>query len=396
MAIRNYSVQVLSGKNQITKVLMAESAEQARSRASQDGLVLSVKKIRSTSSFDKMSMPDRLVFFQRLASMISARVGASEALNIIQTSFTGTVRDAAAILREQLQSGANLAQAMEKAGPRFFPPAIVAIVRTGSQGGDMAYALKEAARYEREMNTVKSESSKGLWSALSGFGIGVITIMGSTLYVAPQIMESSLVKMAGDSVDVGWVLSMADAATWAAGFCLLIASCLLVLNFIVRPFSPAMVDRIIMRIPFYRDVVLAKGNYLVLFGLAVLLKAGLRVEEALSLTIQQAPRGELKNDLTRARDAIKLGTAEPWPNKMRMLHPTDRAALSTAQDRTQIANTIEDLADQYQILYRSRLGVFIPAAQLFAAVFLSIAGFILFGVSIIPLMQTTAAILGKF
>jgi general secretion pathway protein F len=78
---------------------------------------------------------------------------------------------------------------------------------------------------------------------------------------------------------------------------------------------------------------------------------------------------------------------------MTMLHPTDKAALATAQDQAQTARTIEELAHTYQSLYKSRLELFVPAVQGFSAVFLALAGFVLFGVSVIPLMQSTSSIM---
>lgn len=78
---------------------------------------------------------------------------------------------------------------------------------------------------------------------------------------------------------------------------------------------------------------------------------------------------------------------------MTTLHPTDKAALATAQDRTQIATTIGELAFQYRNLYRQRIAVFVPVTQVLAALFLSLAGVVLFGVAIVPLLQMTSGIL---
>lgn len=148
-----------------------------------------------------------------------------------------------------------------------------------------------------------------------------------------------------------------------------------------------------MRIPFYRDLVLAKQNYIVFFGLGILLGAGLRLEECLRLSRDNSPRGELKDDLERARKTIVGGGVNPWPYVMTTLHPTDKAALATAQDRTQIATTISELAIQYRNLYHHRISVFVPVAQILAAIFLSLAGVVLFGVAIVPLLQMTSGIL---
>lgn len=341
----------------------------------------------------RMSLAERLMFFQRLASMIASRVGASDALSIIHQSFSGNVREAARILRDRLMAGDDMATAMEAAGPRYFPEVSVAIVRTGARGGDLAYAIREASRFEGELAGVKKDSSKGIWSALMGFVAGIVTILGSTMYVAPMIMKSSLITLSGDGVNVGWIMSMADITTWMAIIAAVLVGGLFTFGVVLRPLAPALIDRIVAKIPYYRDMVMAKSNYMVFFGLAVLLKAGLRIEEALRLTIESAPKGELRNDLERAYRAIVKGSSRHWAFEMKMLHPTDKAALATAQDREQTARTIQDLALQYQMLYRSRLETFVPVMQGFSAIFLSLAGFVLFGVSVVPLLQSTSAIM---
>lgn len=394
-AKQSYLAKVMVGRQAKEMVLAASSLKEAQAQAAKHGQVLGVRKLNTGGRWTKMSLADRMVFFQRLATMIGSKVGTSEALDIIMQSFTGTVREAARILRDQIEHGAALPEAMEAAGPKYFPEAVVAIVRTGSRGGDMAFALREAGRFERELASVKKESSKGMTSALIGFIFGVITILASTYYVAPMTLNSSLVKGAGKSVDVGWVMAMAHGASIFAAVVSAVIGGIFLYSVVLRPLNPAMVDRGTLRIPFYRDMALAKTNYMVFFGLAVLLDAGLRVEEALKLTIDSAPKGELRNDLERALKAIVKGTAKPWPYVMTMLHPTDKAALATAQDRKQIAQTIHELADQYQALYRSRLELFVPVAQTMAAVFLSVAGFVLFGVNIVPLMQSMNGILSQ-
>lgn len=389
--MKTFKIKVAVGRKVTEATISAKSAADARKQAAKRGQVIEVKSMGGGSS-SSLSLPDRLMFFQRLSSMLGSKVGASEALEIIYQSFSGSIREAARILRDEIINGATLYEAMESAGPKFFPESVVAIIKTGSKGGDLAYAIREAARFERELAQVRKESSKGIGSALMGFVAGVITILASTYYVAPLILNSSLVTAAGGS-DVGWVMTLANVISIIALIASVILGSIFFYGVVIRPFAPAAVDRGILKIPFYRDMALAKTNYMVFFGLAVLLKAGLRVEESLELTIEAAPKGELRNDLERARAAIVKGSPKPWPYYMTMLHPTDKAALATAQDREQTARTIEELAHTYQSLYRSRLELFVPAMQTFSAVFLSLAGFVLFGVSVIPLMQSTSSIM---
>lgn len=389
--MKNYKIKVAIGRKIVESTISAVDMAEARKMAAKRGQVLGVSAAGGGSGA-KLNLQDRLMFFQRLASMLGSKVGASEALDIIYQSFTGPIREAARILKDEIGSGATLYEAMDRAGPKYFPETVVAIVKTGSRGGDMAMAIREAARFERELSEVKKASSKGIGSALMGFLAGVITILSSTYYVAPLILNSSLVTASGGS-DVGWIMTLANVISIIALIATVIMGGIFFYGVVIRPFAPAAVDRGILRIPFYRDMALAKTNYMVFFGLAVLLKAGLRVEESLELTIEAAPKGELRNDLERARTALVKGSAKPWASYMTMLHPTDKAALATAQDQSQIAKTIEELAHTYQALYKSRLELFVPAVQGFSALFLALAGFVLFGVSVIPLMQSTSSIM---
>lgn len=378
------------------RILRAGDMDAARQDAAALGKVLRVKKVGHAQMGTRMSIGDRLVFMQRLASMLSARVGASEALKIIQESFTGLSREAASIMADEIsRHGANLPDAMQAAGPRFFPDTVVAIVRTGSHGGDIAYAMREAVRFERELAKVRKESGRGLISALGSFAIGIITVLASTLYVTPLIMKSGFMTM-GDAPpkSLGWILMMNDSLTYVAGFVGAAALLFALVRLVFHPVAPVAIDRLILKIPYYRDIVLAKSHYVVFFGLAVLLKAGLRVERAFALAIDSAPKGELRNDLQRAQKAIVEGSSRPWPYAMTTLHATDKAALATAMNKEQIAQTIEDLSLQYGDLYRARLDTIVPTLQVFAALFLSVAGFILFAVSTIPLFEVSSKILG--
>lgn len=388
--MKTFKIKIAVGRKVIESNFSAKTKEEAIKMAEKRGQVLSVASAGGGSS--RLSLADRQMFFQRFASMLGSKVGASEALEIIYQSFSGSIREAARILRDEIVGGAMLYEAMDRAGTKYFPETVVAIVKTGSRGGDLAYAIREASRFESELAQVRKESSKGIGSALMGFLAGVVTILVSTFYVAPMILNSSLVTASGGA-DVGWVMSLANVISVIALFATVVMGGVFFYGVVIRPLAPAAVDRGILRIPFYRDMALAKTNYMVFFGLAVLLKAGLRVEEALELTIESAPKGELRNDLERALHAIVKGSAKPWPYFMNMLHPTDKAALATAQDREQTARTIEELAKTYQSIYKQRLELFVPAVQAFSAVFLSLAGFVLFGVSVIPLMQSTSSIM---
>jgi general secretion pathway protein F len=130
----------------------------------------------------------------------------------------------------------------------------------------------------------------------------------------------------------------------------------------------------------------------VLYGLSLLVKSGVRTEEALRLSAEGAPRGALRTDLVAATLAVKTG--KHWPQAMTTFHPTDKASLLSASDREQVASTLGTLANQYRELYAQRLGSFVPALNLVAALFMSIAGGLLFGQAILPMLMASGSNFG--
>lgn len=339
----------------------------------------------------RLSASDRAIFLQRLAAMLESRVGLAESLRLIQETFRGEIRRVAETMRRRIEGGDDLTTALEATGARAFPPAVVAIIRTGSKGGDAAHAIREAVRFERESARIRKESTRGLGSALMGFFTGVAVLLGTTQYVLPEMQGSQMVQ----HFDVGqpfWVSWITQGMTVIGVITGVFSFLALFLVWVLRPIIPGHVDRLIALIPGLRDIVLAQRNYITFFGLAILIRAGLQIRDALELARQSAPMGETRNDLKRAVENISNGRS--WPMAMRTLHPTDRAALSTSQDQKQVAQAVEAVAIQYQELYQTRIEQVIPIAQIAAALFLMGSGVALFGAVIIPLLEMAQRAMG--
>jgi general secretion pathway protein F len=160
-----------------------------------------------------------------------------------------------------------------------------------------------------------------------------------------------------------------------------------------KKIAPVLADNIILQIPFYREMMLAQDNYINMHRLSLLARSGVRMEEALKSTYENCKAGALREDFNNALTALKKG--QKWASGMKMLHPTDRAALMLASDREQIAENLENIADQYQALYIQRVELFAPVMQVAAALSMTLAGIVLFGVSILPMLQVSARLATK-
>ena len=386
----HYTIKVQTKTGLRTLQLTAKTDTEAREHGARVGRVILVRRKMGFDLSRGMTPDERQTFFSRLSTMLKSRVGTSDALALLRDTFSGRIQHVSAQMLGYVESGDDLGQAIERVGSSDFPDATCALIRAGSKSGETWRALRDAAEFEWELHKVKQNAAKGLWGGISGFAFAGITTLVSSMYVGPKIMESELIK--GLSAKSGGVdMSLIDAAGRGLGWFMVvvmaIAVTLMLLGSIGRRIAPEGADKLILRIPFYKDLVLAKNNYIVLYGLALLIRSGVRAEEALRLSAESAPKGALRADLVRAMDAVKTG--RPWPKVMNTLHATDKASLMCATDREQVAETLDALANQYRSLYAQRLGMFVPVLNLVAALLLSLSGGLLFAQSILPMLMAT-------
>lgn len=385
----NYIVQVKTRTGIHEFEIEAKDLAQAKMIAQRKGTLMNVKKGKGNSIFDpKLTPVERQVFLQRFATMLRSKVGASAALDVIRTSFTGTIKRTAAKMLKYMEAGDDVMAAIEKIGPPNFPETMIALIKAGSRSGEIWRALLDAVEFEREMMRVKKSSGAGIWPGVIGFVSAAGITLGTKFYFAPKMMESDFFKTTQDKMDLSLIDLMTNVTGYSMLFLTIIFLILLFLSSVGKQIMPSLSDKIIMKIPFYKDLILARNNYTVLYGLSLLVKSGVSMEHSLQLSANTAPKGSLKDDLIRAVNAVKKG--QPWSNAMLTLHPTDKAALAISESKEQIANTLDALAFQYRENYARVVGSFGPTLQLVAAVFLVLSGGILFGYTILPILQVSA------
>ena len=368
----------------------APTQKEGLDKARKKGRVLSIKRKWGIEEMVKprLKIDERQMFLQRLGTMQECKMGASEALRLIERTFTGSIQQVAHKMLRYVEQGDDIPSAMENIGEPDFPRNMVALVKAGSKSGSTGTAIKHAAAFELEIEQVKKNNVWALWFSIMGFVFAAITIFGTKYYFAPAILGSEMVKMAGDAVDTTWAINLMNFSAVAMGVMALLFFTLMGLGTLGRLVAPSKADMVVVRIPFYKDLVLARNNYVTLYALATLVGNGVPMEQSLVLAAESTPKGIMRDDLELAVSAVKRG--KDWPEAMRYLHPTDRAALSSVQDRDQAARALRSLSDQYRQLYGQRVKATTPIFMLISASFLVMAGIVLFGLGVEPILQIAA------
>mgnify|MGYP001232427606 CR=1 FL=1 len=386
-----YDVKFIDATNVSRAIeVVANDNKEAERIARKKGRVVSVKRKVGLDLTPGMSAADRYTFMVRLSTMLGSKVGLSESLKIIAQTFSGAIRKCSAGMLARVEAGADLAGAME-GDRKNFPSTTTALVRAGQATGNSWKSLREAAEFEHRLLTLRKASMKEVWQAMGAFIIAGALMIATTEYFSPMVMGNSMFKNS-NHVDVGWIETVGNWLTVTMIVMLVIGGGFFLLGSVGRQIVPDAADRLILKIPYYRDLILSRNNYVTFYKLGLLITSGVRVEEALRLTEDTCPRGALKSDLQRAVRAVQRGRGGAWAADMQTIHATDKAALMSSSDREDVARTLNILGEQYQALYIQRVNSFGPALNLVAALFMSLASAVLFGLTILPMLQLSAGL----
>ena len=381
-----YEAVVMIGNRVSDMRIEAASRADGMKQLRRRGRVVSLKR-RHFSGFEtRLSPTERFTFLLKLSTMVGSRVSMGRALELIASTFSGTVSRVAARMAEQVNAGTNFITVLERE-EKNFPRAVIALVRAGFATGTISEALREAAEFEQMIQSTYKGSLNDIWMGIGYFASAAALTWSTVDYFGPMITENPLIKEGGTD---------ATGAINQAAFIFMLINLgmlgtiigLVLLATLGRWLLPSAADRLITRIPFYRDMVLGREYYTTFKKLSLLLISGVRIEEALRITIEDLPKGALFNDMTAAVSAIHRG--QPWAPQMSILDATDRASLTASTNRDEIARTFGLLGDQFRDLYAARLKVVAPGMNILAALFMTISTLVLFGLTMLPMLMFAA------
>ncbi|MCE6959708.1 type II secretion system F family protein [Cereibacter sphaeroides] len=367
--------------------LAAENREDAERQLKRRGRIVSLKREGFFDLNPGLTPYERFVFLVKLATMVGAKVSMGRALELMGETFTGNIRRVARQMSDKVNNGVNFIQAMESEA-KSFPGSIVALVKAGFSAGNASMALREAAEFEQLMQSIRKGSMKDIWTGFGYFAAAAGLTAATMLYFGPMVTGNPMFAKAGVKTDwmeqIGWIF------LWLNVGILAIMVFLAFFGTIGRLANPARADWLISKIPFYCDLILAKNNYVTFYKLALLVTAGVRIEESLELVGRDIPRGALRADFDRSLEYIRKG--KQWPLGMETLDATDRASLMASSDREDIARTFKLMAEQFRDLYIARIQTLGPMINMLAALFMSLASALMFGLTILPMLQLSTKI----
>lgn len=384
-----YKAYIKKGLDKRVIEFQADTPEEAEYIALEQGdFIIKLTKKKETNFFSLQSFltnEERVTFLNTLATL-SAALPLSEALGLIFNQFGGNIKRVASRLKQKLEIGVETEDAFAQVGYRDFPPTTVAMLKAGLSAGDMTSAFRETADFEREMHKIEKDSRKGIGLQISGFLFACFVILASRFWFVPYVYEehlSSIIK----NFDLTPINTFTDIVIVTVFFFLFFMFGLYFLRIFGRTINAVYTDKIISKVPLYRDLVLSKFNYITIYQLSKLIDKNIPLDISLKRTTENMPKGKLKNDFKEALKNLQEG--RNWVEACSTFNEMDRAALTAAAniDNDKTARILKELSYDYKMKYKSVIKVMNSFFYWLTITYLSLAIVILFLYTSLPALS---------
>lgn len=378
---------VIDNGKKLKLKIEADNIESANFELLEKGydVIVSIKKGESFFSFEDegMTRKERSIFLNTLATL-SVSMSIDRALNIMIKNYNGRIKSVCLKLNDYIKKGTSLEESIELIGGNNFPTIVSAMIKAGMQTGSLSTALRDTAEFENELYMTEKEAKKGLLLQILMFVFSMLLIFGCQYWFVPYVLEEYLFKLF-KGVDISWIDRFANMVTSSMFFIVSIAGALIFVNSFVRGINAVLADKIIEKIPFYNKLILSKKRFVYIYQLSRMINRGIPLEVSLQHTISNMEKGKLKADFEKA--IVKISQGGEWVEELTSFSEIDRAALSSATDKTKTAAILNELSLNNKINYKDQREFFSKLIYAISIIYTALATLILFFYTTMPMLD---------
>jgi type IV pilus assembly protein PilC len=348
---------------------------------------LEVKSVKQKKKFNELELaPQRIPkqeimhFSRQMAAFVRTGIPITEALEVVEDgSGNKRFRQILSTMREQINNGVPFSDAIAEHA-RVFPPYYIGILKSAELTGQLDVSLEQLSQYmERELDSRGKIKAAMIYPAVI-FAMSILTVVILAVWVMPKFVTFFNNLQAKLPLPTVILIKGSDAAQrlWFVWLALLLAF-VAVLMWMHRSAKGRLLrDRLFLRVPLVKDVVLFAVTERVCRIIGAMAKAGVPLPETMTAAIQGANNQVFEKGLVTARDRMLEGEGLAEPIIDTHLFP--RAAgqmLRVGEDTGTLDIQLENAADYYgrELEYKLKklTSLFEPAVIIFMGL---IVGFV--------------------
>jgi general secretion pathway protein F len=295
------------------QVLEAASEAALRQSLTGQGLtVLSVKAVRRLARTSNSGSRGRYALFCReVSTLIQAGMTVVEAVDTLSARerLAGRQDSVAAGLLQRLQQGMSLSTALEQLPGA--PPVLVAAVRAGERTSDLAQALGDYLRFDTLVEQLRRKVvSAAIYPAMvTALGVGISLFL--LVVVMPNFARMYSNLRGGADGATGWMIGMSQwvSQNQAATLSAVLVGVLAFAYWVWCGAARRQLLSLALRLPWMRKRIEDFQLAMMYQALALMLKGGYPMTEALGVASRSALDARLTQALQQALTRIEQGGA---------------------------------------------------------------------------------------
>jgi len=378
-------VAVGSDGNQVKETAEAPSEDVLRNQLLLRNLEVSHLKQRKT--FNELELTPQRVpkqevmhFSRQMAAFVRTGIPVTEALEVIEEgSGNKRFKQMLSGMREQIQNGMPFSDAVAEHA-KVFPPYYIGILRSAELTGHLDTSLEQLSTYIERDVEAKSTIKSALVYPLVVLGMSIVTVVILAVYVLPKFTKFFKNLGAKLPLPTRMLLGISDATqkywfVWAA----------LILTFVVVMLwmhkserGRFLRDRLFLRVPLVREVILFAVTERVCRIVAAMVKAGVPLPDTIAAAIQGTNNKVFEAALQVAQERMLEGEGLAQPVIDSGLFPRAatqmmRVGEDTGTLDTQLENAAQYYGRELEYKLKKLTSLFEPAVIIFMGL---IVGFV--------------------
>ncbi len=369
---------------------------------------LEVHQLKQRKTFNELELTPQRVpkqeimhFSRQMAAFVRTGIPVTEALEVIEEgSGNKRFKQMLSDMREQIHNGVPFSDAVAEHA-NVFPPYYIGILRSAELTGQLDTSLEQLSAYIERDVEAKSVIKSALVYPLVVMGMSIVTVVILSVWVLPKFTKFFKNLGAKLPLPTRMLLGISDATqkfwfVWAALFLGFIA----LLLWMHKSDKGRLVrDKIFLRVPLVKEIVLYAVTERVCRIVAAMVKAGVPLPDTIAAAIQGTNNRVFEAALVAAQERMLEGEGLAQPVIDSGLFPKAatqmmRVGEDTGTLDTQLENAAQYYGRELEYKLKKLTSMFEPAVIIFMGM---VVGFV--AVALISAMygifNQTKAISGK-
>jgi type IV pilus assembly protein PilC len=262
------------------------------------------------------TIKDKAVFASKLSTLVNAGVPILRSIDLIHRQQKSPLfRRALAAMIEEVNQGENLATSMRR-WPKVFDKLSIAMVEAGEAGGVLDETLKRLAKLLEDNAKLQNQIKGALSYPVTVFVIAILVFLGMTIFIIPTFAE--IFEQLGADLPIFTQMMVDLSKTLRSPFSIVLVGILFVSvygfkTYYDTPIGRRQVDRLMLRLPLFGDLIQKTATAQFCRTLASLSKAGVPIMMSLEILTETATNSIFKDAISNSRidvsEGIPLSTA---------------------------------------------------------------------------------------